>query len=165
MPFCFWTDSLVTANAFFLFVYFLFLKRKYQRKQFGICWFAKQSGQASPRVAKVSRNPLKSSRRDLSATSALPEQRRKRSSNLESFLIVRSFCACGDGAQQLPSSLRKVAFSKENDGRSSQGETCRNHQGGNFPQTPFIYLYVLSFLKRKYERKQFRRHILLKDHL
>ena len=28
-----------------------------------------------------------------------------------------------------------------------------------------IRLYVLSFLKRKYERKQFRRHILLKDHL
>ena len=27
------------------------------------------------------------------------------------------------------------------------------------------FFYVLSFLKRKYERKQFRRHILLKDHL
>ena len=31
-------------------------------------------------------------------------------------------------------------------------------------QSPLHY-YVLSFLKRKYERKQFRRHILLKDHL
>ena len=28
-----------------------------------------------------------------------------------------------------------------------------------------LRIYVLSFLKRKYERKQFRRHILLKDHL
>ena len=53
----------------------------------------------------------------------------------------------------LPPSLREVAFSRENDGRSLHSETCRNHQGGSFLQTSFVY--VLSFLKRKYERKQF----------
>ena len=58
---------------------------------------------------------------------------------------------------------REVAFSRENDGRMLQGKMHRCHQKGSFPQTPVFY--VLSFLKRKYERKQFRRHILLKDHL
>ena len=52
---------------------------------------------------------------------------------------------------------RVGAFSRETDGRSLQGEACRNHQDGNSLQTPFLYLYVLSFLKRKYERKQFGR--------
>ena len=64
------------CKRFFPFYVPSFLKRKYERKQFGICWFAKQAKQASPRGAKVSRNPLKS------------------------FLIVRGFGACGDGGKQ-----------------------------------------------------------------
>ena len=88
-----------------LFLYVLsFLKRKYERKQFGICWFAKQAKQASPRGAKNPEAPLKSSRRRLSAPSALPKQRRKCSSNLKMFFDcagllclrgrdkVRAFC-------------------------------------------------------------------------
>ena len=50
---------------------------------------------------------------------------------------------------------REVAFSRENDGRMLQGKMHRCHQKGSFPQTPVFY--VLSFLKRKYERKQFGR--------
>ena len=56
-------------------------------------------------IREESRNPLKSSRRRLSAASALPKQRRKCSSNLKVFLIVRSFFACGDGEK-----ARKFAF-------------------------------------------------------
>ena len=48
---------------------------------------------------------------------------------------------------------RKLAFSRENNGRSLQSKPSRYHQYENFLQTPL--LYVLSFLKRKYERKQF----------
>ena len=151
MPFCFWTDSLVTANAF-SFLCTFFFEKKVRKK-------------AIQEARPPEKPPVK-----VQGGASLPRQIYQSKGGsaariLKVFLIVRSFCACGDGAQQLPSSLRKVAFSKENDGRSLQGETCRNHQGGNFPQTPFIYLYVLSFLKRKYERKQFRRHVLLKNHL
>ena len=52
---------------------------------------------------------------------------------------------------------RKLAFSRENNGRSLQSKPSRYHQYENFLQTPL--LYVLSFLKRKYERKQFEGHI------
>ena len=52
---------------------------------------------------------------------------------------------------------RKPAFSRENNGRSLQSKPSRYHQYENFLQTPL--LYVLSFLKRKYERKQFEGHI------
>ncbi|MBD9209375.1 MAG: hypothetical protein EGQ30_08380 [Clostridiales bacterium] len=52
---------------------------------------------------------------------------------------------------------RKLAFSRENNGRSLQSKPNRYHQYENFLQTPL--LYVLSFLKRKYERKQFEGHI------
>ena len=52
---------------------------------------------------------------------------------------------------------RWVAFSKENDGRSLQSEIRGYYQEGNSLKAPF--LYVLSFLKRKYERKQFEGHI------
>ena len=51
----------------------------------------------------------------------------------------------------------KPAFSRENNGRSLQSKPSRYHQYENFLQTPL--LYVLSFLKRKYERKQFEGHI------
>ena len=64
----------------------------------------------------------------------------------------------------MPFSLRKVAFSQENDGRSlfhrpqilpafTICKKSRYHQDGNSLQTPPFY--VLSFLKRKYQRKQF----------
>jgi hypothetical protein len=52
---------------------------------------------------------------------------------------------------------RKLAFSRENNGRRLQSKPNRYHQYENFLQTPL--LYVLSFLKRKYERKQFEGHI------
>ena len=51
----------------------------------------------------------------------------------------------------------KLAFSRENNGRSLQSKPSRYHQYENFLQIPL--LYVLSFLKRKYERKQFEGHI------
>ena len=40
------------------------------------------------------------SRRNISATSALPKQRREYSSNLEVLLIVRVFVICGNGGKQ-----------------------------------------------------------------
>ena len=63
-----------------------FLKRKYERKQF--------EGHIP------SKTSLKSSRQSLSATSALPKQSREESSNLKVFIILRSFCACGDGRKR-----------------------------------------------------------------
>ena len=49
----------------------------------------------------------------------------------------------------------RAAFLRENDGRSFQSETNRYYQDESFLQTLSYYHYVLSFLKRKYERKQF----------
>ncbi len=76
-----------SANAVHCLYVLSFLKRKYERKQFGICWLAKQAKQASPRGAKESRNPLKSSSRGSSAMSALPGQRRKCGLNLEAVRV------------------------------------------------------------------------------
>ncbi len=79
-----------SANAVHYFYVLSFLKRKYERKQFGICWLAKQAKQAkqaSQRGAKESRNPLKSSSRGSSAMSALPGQRRKCGLNLEAVRV------------------------------------------------------------------------------
>ena len=81
-----------------LFLYVLsFLKRKYERKQFGICWFAKQAKQASPRGAKNPEAPLK-----VQGGSYLPRRLYQSKGGsavriLKCFLIVRGFCACGDG--------------------------------------------------------------------
>ena len=70
-----------------------------------LCTFFFEKKVRKKAIREESRNPLKSSRRRLSAASALPKQRRKCSSNLKVFLIVRSFFACGDGEK-----ARKFAF-------------------------------------------------------
>ena len=67
---------------------------------FLMCTFFFEKKVRKKAIREVSRNPLKSSRRSFSATSALPKQRREWSSNLKAFLIVRSFGAFGDGRKR-----------------------------------------------------------------
>ncbi len=65
---------------------------------------------------------------------------------LRCFGLCGAFVSTGTG-RHLPPSLREVAFSKENDGRSLQGGTSRYYQKGSFPQTPFHYLFGLQIVK------------------
>ena len=86
-------------------LYIVFLRKRVLQTDKTLCTFFFEKKVRKKAIREESRKPLKSSRRRLSAASALPKQRRKCSSNLKVFLIVRSFCACGDGEK-----AKKFAF-------------------------------------------------------
>ena len=100
-------------------LYIVFLKKRVLRTDKTLCTFFFEKKVHKKAIREESRNPLKSSRRRLSAASALPEQRRKCSSNLKVFLIVRSFCACGDGEK-----ARKFAFLEKKTSNVGDGSLC-----------------------------------------